>query len=361
MAHAEPPQGRNVNPAVLVVNWNSSEEALRLIGEVNAAVIGGFGCVGILVIDNHSANADYMRLCEGLPVAAAFGPNVDADAGVDGIERTLRIKSLACEVVIARAKENSGFTGGCNRGIELIRILWGAANVVILNPDIRVGGAALEALVAALRMDQMAVVGGRVQSLLVGREDFVGSTLWGELLWSGAGRRRMRARARNGADIVDVDMVAGSAMALSRAFVESIRTERGFVFDENLFLYGEELELCQWARRHGWRVASASRARFAHGMELIAAGPGGVLNGYYCSRNLLWIGREYSGPRLRLVFEGLFPLTRLAHAVRHAMMCRPKLAAAMLIGLRDGYLGLGGKWAWHVALERERSAAGERA
>ncbi len=73
----------------------------------------------------------------------------------------------------------------------------------------------------------------------------------------------------------------GGAVAYRRAMWEQVRG-----FDEDLFMYMEDVDLAWRARLAGWTARFAPRARVYH--HLSATG-GGVLASYYTGRNTIWV------------------------------------------------------------------------
>lgn len=157
-------------------------------------------------------------------------------------------------------RENLGFGGAANRGIEAA----GASDVLLLNPDAWPrDDEALHALIAcAAAWPDAGVLGpslvgpdGAAQVSHIGMP-----TRW----WTGTpavsaarpgrlARRRLHPRARGEAFLV------GAALLLRREALEQVGA-----FDDDFFMYGEEVDLCRRMLRAGWGVRLCSRAVFVH-------------------------------------------------------------------------------------------------
>src|SRR5581483_7806336 len=68
-----------------------------------------------------------------------------------------------------------------------------------------------------------------------------------------------RLRNTGDSNTQDVDWVVGAAMFVRRAVVEQIGG-----FDENFFMYSEEMDWCKRAKEAGWRVVYFPHARVLH-------------------------------------------------------------------------------------------------
>ena len=122
---------------------------------------------------------------------------------------------------------NLGFGSACNHGIAASP----TPLVLLQNPDAQMPPETYEALVRAMEATPGAALLGADRK--------------------GSGEASGR--------LVDTDYVSGSAMLIRRAAFEP-----GPVFDENIFLYAEDRELCERALKTGWRVANVAGAAVYH-------------------------------------------------------------------------------------------------
>jgi GT2 family glycosyltransferase len=107
--------------------------------------------------------------------------------------------------------------------------------------------------------------------------------------------------------MVETDYASGSCMLIKREVLEEI----GF-FDKKLFMYWEDSDFSQRAKRAGWRVLYVPQAKIWHKVASSSA-IGSFLNDYYLTRNRLLFGLRYARPRtkfalfrdsLRLLIKG---------------------------------------------------------
>lgn len=185
-----------------------------------ALVVVNYGSSGLLAANLPSSS-------EGVPLVVV----VDSWSGA--AERAT-VRSLADEHgwSVVEPDRNTGFGGGCNLGAaHALRA--GATSLVFLNPDARIEPAALASLVEQVEVDRALllaprIVDGRGRPWMSGLMD----------LRLADGTVRSSRHRPPGAEVVE--WVSGAAMALSA----ELWTATGG-FDEDYFLYWEDVDLCR--------------------------------------------------------------------------------------------------------------------
>ena len=262
--------------AVVVVAWRSNPRALACIERVRETLPEG----AIVVVDNE---------------ASAAGIQTDA-------------------TVLAQTG-NLGFATGANLGIARA-FADGASHVVLLNDDVLVEPGCLAGLVAASG-------DSRAASPVIdapGADAFAG----GHIDW-----RRGFGSHRAGA----LDFLTGAALCVPRAVWERVGP-----FNEQLFLYYEDVDWCRRAIAAGVELAVVPEARASHAAGSSA---GGETWAYYATRNRLWFLQAYRGLRAARR-EAL--RTSLRARVRAVRSRDRAVAQAKLAGVADwsaGRLGRG--------------------
>ena len=200
-----------------------------------------------------------------------------------------RISALAPLARTLRNEINRGFGAGCNAGLELVQTEY----ALLLNPDARLMPGALAALVAVADacLDAAIVApaiaapdGQRVRSYDVAQE------------------RRLAFPRKRSAEPwpegpVCVDFVSGAAMLIRRV--------DGLTFDETLFLYYEDDEICAAARARGRSVVYVPAAVVKHE------------------------GGRSSPPSLRIRWLKAFHLAR-SRRIYHTRHGRPEIAKRLM-------------------------------
>lgn len=235
---------------IVVLAWNGwadTEECLRSLSPV---IAGGFG---VLLVDNGSTDGTPEKARRRFP-----------------------------EVEVIENGENLGFPGGNNVGIrEALR--HGAEFVILLNNDTVVAeDFARQLLVVAMSDKRVGMVTSKIyfydrpEVLWFAGGDF--ST------WTGRSRHAGFGEIDRGQfdEVAEIGRPCGCSLLVTRAFIEDVG-----LMNEDLFLYGEEIDWALRARRKGYRCLLAPRSKVWHKW---AAASGGARSGnylYYSVRNML--------------------------------------------------------------------------
>ncbi|MET0811925.1 MAG: glycosyltransferase family 2 protein [Microbacterium sp.] len=212
--------GRSVRTALIVVNFASS---------------------GLI-----AQNLGGMTLPDGVSVVV-----VDCYSSAD--ERA-RVAAL-CDAQGWRAvllDENAGFGGGVNAGASRA-IADGAEVIATLNPDATIDEGSLTALIAAAVADPSALVSPRIVTG-DGRSWFAGSDLY---LDDGSTAGRRRRTANEGRP--RIEWATGACFAMSASL-----WERTGGFDDEYFLYWEDVDLSRRVQETGGRLALLESAVAVH-------------------------------------------------------------------------------------------------
>ena len=247
------------------------------------------------------AGACLRRLAEVAPIARRLLVDNEAgeDSGADVPDGT----------AVVGLSDNRGFAGGANAGLAQA-FAEGASHALLLNDDVLVEAGCVEALVAA------AGDGGAASPRIDGPPGiaFVGGEL--ELV-RGFGRHVEGAR----------DYLSGACLCISRRAWEVVGP-----FNEELFLYYEDVEWCLRARSLGVPLTVALDARAGHSGGASSGGQKGETWAYYSTRNRLWLLEVERGAR---VARREAARTRLRARVRSVQSTRRAVALAKLAGVED--------------------------
>ena len=239
-----------------------------------------------------------------------------------------------------RVAINRGFTGGVNLGIRTA-LEHGGEYVFLLNNDTRVEVHAISELIQVAQSDpRIGIVGAKLLQLdAPGRLESAGLSVdlrRGRVYQIGFGESDDGQYDAT----TDVIAVSGGAMLLSRGVLEQLNG-----FDERYFRYLEDVDVCLRARKAGFRVVFAPRARVHHKGKGMAGGHTSPLILYYSVRNHLMLMREHGtgGP--------------LAHLLRIPIICGFSAAYALSSQAGLGWAGL--RAVWDGWLDYGRGVVGE--
>jgi GT2 family glycosyltransferase len=216
-----------------------------------------------VVVVSHNSEA-HLRACVE-PLVALDGVNVIVVDNASSDSSVARIEDLPLRVI--ESAENNGFAAGCNIG-------WHAGSspyVLFLNPDARVGAAALDALVAVL---QSRADAGIVAPRIIGEDGVTQYSLrrfprlrstYSQALflhrvapsadWADEAIRRLGAYEHPAAH----DWVSGACMLVRRSLLEQLGG-----WDDGFFLYCEDIDLCRRTHDLGAEVRYEPAAVVRH-------------------------------------------------------------------------------------------------
>jgi len=132
-------------------------------------------------------------------------------------------------------------------------------------------------------------------------------------------------------------------MLVCRDFLLERQQTLGYVLDESLFLYCEEIELALWCRQTGKKSVVASDAVVYHKVGASSSDTQGKVNQfYYLTRNRLLVTRKYLRGFSKVCFFMFYPIWRVIRAGMYVTKGQYKIARAIIQGLIDGYKGITG-------------------
>jgi GT2 family glycosyltransferase len=243
--------------------------------------------------DNITKALDSVFALDEVKQDSSFAHVVVSDNGsTDGSREFIR-ERYGDRVEIIENGANLGFAAACNRAFERTS----SAYVYLLNPDAELKNGALREIVAFMDAHpRCGIAGSRIYNLdgtiqrdAVGEFDtwagaFLRSSAWGE--WP------MFRPYANGASLRDwdfasprrVDIVIGAAMAIRRALFETIG-----LFDEQFFLYHEEVDFAKRAAGANWETWFVPQSEAVHEGRASARGAYNVDTRKQRSRRAYWL------------------------------------------------------------------------
>jgi GT2 family glycosyltransferase len=225
--YAAPEQrpGHGVDLSIIIVSWNVCALLERALACVYATARAG--SFEVIIVDNASEDGSVAMVRERFPEAT----------------------------VIANS-ENIGFGRANNQGAALAR----GRYLLLLNPDAFVHAGTLDGLVAFMDAHSDAGAAGprlRYEDGRLQRSATSFPTLFSELCTAlGLDRAfprhplfgRYKLSYWDMEDMRPVDSLMGACLILRREVVEQLG-----LFDEQFFMYSEEVDLCYRIQRAGWR------------------------------------------------------------------------------------------------------------
>ena len=241
----------NYNPqpsiSVIIINWNGRHLLGKCLGLLRKQALRN---AKILLVDNGSTDGSAAFVGEHFP-----------------------------QVEVIALPENRGFAAGNNVGIRASS----SEYIALLNNDAQPEPHWLEALVQALEAHPE--VGFCASKMLRADDPQVIDTA-GDLFYDyGVGGKRGMDQL-DGPEFSRSEYVFGAcagAAIYRRAMLEDIG-----LFDEDFFLYGEDIDLSFRAQLRGYKCLFVPEARVYHQVAA-TAGWGSYLSTYYSRRNMLYV------------------------------------------------------------------------
>jgi GT2 family glycosyltransferase len=242
---------------------------------------------------------------------------------------------------LIRNKENLGFAEGNNVGMREATKR-GADYVLLLNNDVILPKNLLVQLIKVAKDDKKIGLLAPKMYFAKGyefhKERYSNKDL-GKVIWYAGGMIDWDNiySSHKGVDEVDkgqydkqeeTDIVNGACALIRKEVIEDI----GYL-DKKIFLYWEDADYSQRARKKGWKIVYTPETHLWHKVAQ-ASGIGSGLNDYFLTRNRMIFGMRYA--RLR---------TKLA-LIRESFKLLVSGRKWQKIGTRDFYLRRFGKGSW---------------
>jgi len=242
-----------------------------------------------VVVVAHRAGAALSRCLDSLDRQDGELEILVVDNGAEDGE--IAVAAARERVRVVGTGENLGFAGGCNAGALSAR----GGVLVFLNPDTVAGDGAIDALAATLGDPSIGVAMARLRlldapTLLNSRGNVLHVA---GFAWVGGHGEPVETAP----ELRDVPSASGAAMAVR---ADLFRELGGFT--EELFLYGEDVELAWRARLRGLRVVMEPRADVFHDYAFAR----NASKHYFLERNrLVFVLSAFSGRTLALLWPVL--------------------------------------------------------
>jgi len=211
------------------------------------------------------------------------------------------------EFVFLETGKNLGYAGGNNVGIK--KAISGKSDFVfVINNDTFLDKDALTELVKASVSDEKIGILGPKIYFAPGYEfhkERYQAKDKGKVIWYAGGLIDWQnvVSSHRGVDEVDhgqydtlieTDFVSGCAMLVRKEVFQKI----GF-FDERFFLYWEDVDFCQRAKKVGFKIMFVPQAKLWHA-NAGSSEVGGKIHDYYMTRNRLLFGMRYADLRTKI-------------------------------------------------------------
>lgn len=300
--------------AIIILNWNKPDLTVQTVNSVLKINRSNFD-YQIFLVDNGSSDNSL----------SIFQKEFDSNKKVKIIENNA----------------NLGFVGGNNTAIKHILKL-NFDQILLLNNDVLVDPDFLANLMK--NTAKYSVLGPKIY-FAPGYEfhhDRYTKKQRGHVIWFAGGQMDWNNiyGSHIGVDEIDngqydqinenVDFITGCCLLVNRQVFEKI----GFL-DDNFFMYLEDADFCQRAKRNGFKLAYIPSSKIWH-INAGSSKSGGDLQNYFITRNRLLFGFRYASfkTKLALIKESFFQILN------------NKISKWQKTGVIDFYIRKFGKGSW---------------
>lgn len=248
----------------------------------------------------------------------------------------LLIEEFGAKIHRIKLEKNLGFTGANNVGIQWAKKNLSSKYVAILNDDTTVDKSTFEILLNTL--DEHPKAGAIVPLIYFskGREFHSGyhKDDLGKVIWYGGGIIDWKEVVAFHFAVDEVDrnqltQVQETPFATGCCTIFRLSAlEQVGLFDNNYFLYMEDVDLSQRLRLAGWQILLQPKTHLWH-KNAGSSGSGSDLHVYYQTRNRYRFGLRYAPLRTRLFL--------LKHAWNQLRTGSPVVKRAILDVIRNRY------------------------
>lgn len=264
---------------ILILNWNGKRDTLECLASLAPLK------ASLLVVDNGSTDGSVGAIRERFP-----------------------------EISILETGKNLGYAGGNNAGLR-----WALEKsfewILVFNNDAAAAPDLIDRFLEAAQKEPAAkILGAKIyMAKEPNRIEHLGgfwSPSLGEFSFPAAGK------VDDGSyeEMQQVDMVCGCALFVHQSVLKTIG-----LFEEQFFLLWEESDLCARAKRAGFEVWTAPKAKVWHKGSASFTGGKPHLQYFWWRNRLLWIQRNCSPKEKRSLYIRLL-ISEIAKTGRHALL-----------------------------------------
>lgn len=243
-------------------------------------------------------------------------------------------------IVVDNSKDNTGYSGGNNKGLRQA-LAGGAEAVLILNDDTKVDKSFISEITKASNDKEAGLIAPKIYFYpkFEFHKDRYSPKELGKVLWYAGGTIDWNncLGVHRGVDEVDAGQyqqqeetgfATGCAVLITREVFEKIG-----LYDEEYFLYLEDLDFSVRAQKAGFKIVYQPKAIVWHKNAQSGGFKSGI-HDYFFTRNRLLFGSKYASPKTKFAL-----LRESARIFLKGNNWQRK-------GVADFYLGRFGKGSW---------------
>lgn len=210
-------------------------------------VILSYNTKDLTLASLESVILQYKQELEKAEIEIIIIDNNSSDDSVEGIKKYISIIKFKGAIQLIQSRKNLGFGGGCNLGVKTAR----GDKILFLNSDTEVLDKGFLGMVKFLEDNsKVAILGGRIENYDGSLQPSAGKfyNLF-NLLVMLLGFERLGFLRSSPNKIGKVDWVSGACMMVKKDIFDKLNG-----FDEQLFMYVEDMEICFRAQKYGYKT-----------------------------------------------------------------------------------------------------------
>jgi len=294
----------NPKVSIVVLNWNGLNDTIECLESLKKITYSNYE---VIVVDNGSKGND-----------------------VNILENKYREY-----IKIIKNKENLGFTGGNNKGIQKAIENGESKYILLLNNDTIVEPNFLTELVKVAEKDeQIAIVGSIIINYYTKEVVFTN----GEI------DKKLKIKARldylnSSAEWWETRLVNGASMMFKVEYI----LKYDLFLNDDLFLNQEEVDLSIRVRKERLKLAIAGKSKVYHKEGRSTGGGLSSITVYYTIRNRILLAKKFLSWDKKIIFWVLFLFARSVRSVEWFIMGKWNLILITYFAFLDGIKGISGK------------------
>lgn len=257
--------------SIILVNYNGTKDTIDCINSLNKIMYENYE---IIVVDNASENQDELQ------------------------------SKIPENVILIKSKQNLGFSGGNNLGIEYA-MNHNSSYVLLLNNDTIVKKDFLNHLVEiSEKSKNVGIVTGKILCYSEPNIIWFGG---GEINLEKAMVRHLDAGKtdRMKREIKEISFASGCLMLISKETIFKVG-----ILDESYFMYSEDVDYCCRVAKANIRILYTSKSIIYHKVSVSTGGKNSSFTQYYRTRNDMIVINRYAKNKKKAFFYYLLRLIK---------------------------------------------------
>ncbi len=292
--------------SIITINYNSSENTIKLLESLKNQTDKDFE---VVVVDNNSHD----------------------------VEKLMDYQTSETNIIYIKNDRNLGYSGGNNTGIRKA-LQNGASWVLLLNNDTWVEDTFIGRLKAVLDPSAGSGQGGREGIVGLALDEGNKVAYAGQIQWLKPTLIHLPTSQVGNTKSVDKSYAIGGAMLIHKSVFDKIG-----LLDENYFLYFEDADFCQKARKARIPISFLSEIKISHSVSASTKKLGSSLLLRYHYRNALYFNLKNGPLYIKLSVWPWSWLIMVKQIIKIIVGKNREQSLAILKGVGDWYAGRMGK------------------